>query len=36
MNCSRLAFVKTITQDKTIDVEAFIDNIVRGFNKINK
>lgn len=32
----RQAFIKTITEDKTIDVEAFIDNIVNEFNKINK
>lgn len=36
MNCCRPAFVKTITIDKTIDLEAFIDNIVNEFNKINK
>ena len=30
------AFFKMITQDKTIDVEAFIDNIMNEFNKINK
>ncbi|MBR2784899.1 MAG: hypothetical protein IKD74_02780 [Clostridia bacterium] len=28
MNCCRSAFLKTITEDRTIDVEAFIDNIV--------
>lgn len=36
MSCCRPAFFKTITEDKTIDVEAFIDNIVNEFNKINK
>ena len=36
MNCCRLAFIKTITVDKTIDPEAFIDNIVNEFDKINK
>lgn len=36
MNCCRLAFIKTITQDKTIDAEAFIDNIINEFNKINE
>ena len=36
MNCSRIAFVKTITDDKTIEVEAFIDNILNEFNKLNK
>ena len=33
MDCSRQAFIQTITKDKTIDVEAFIDNIVNEFNK---
>lgn len=36
MNCCRPAFFKTITEDKTIDVEAFIDNILEKFNKLNK
>lgn len=36
MNCCRPAFIKTITEDKTIDPEALIDNIVNAFNKINK
>ena len=36
MNCCRLAFIKTIAKDKTIDVEAFIDNITNEFNKITK
>ena len=33
MDCCRLAYVKTIFEDKTIDAEAFIDNIVKEFNK---
>ena len=36
MNRCSLAFLKTITVDKTINPEAFIDNIVNEFNKINK
>jgi len=36
MNCCRPAFIKTINEDKTIDAEAFIDNIVNEFSKINK
>lgn len=36
MNCCRPAFIKTISEDKTIDPEALIDNIVNAFNKINK
>lgn len=36
MNCCRPAFFKTITKDKTIDAEAFIDNIINEFDKINK
>ena len=36
MNCCRPAFFKTITEDKTIDVEAFIDNILERFNKLNR
>lgn len=35
MNCCRPAFFITITEDKTIDVEAFIDNILENFNKLN-
>jgi hypothetical protein len=34
-NC-RLAYIQTITKDKTIDAEAFVDNIVKEFNKISK
>ena len=33
ITCCRLAYVKTIFEDKTIDAEAFIDNIVKEFNK---
>ncbi len=36
MNCCRVAFIKTITRDKTIDVEAFIDNILDEFNKLSR
>ena len=36
INCCNSAYFKTITQDKTINVEALIDNILRKFNKINK
>ena len=36
MNCCRPAFFKTITEDKTIEPEALIDNIVNEFNKINE
>ena len=36
MNCCRPDFYKTITEDKTIDVEAFIDNILKEFKKLNK
>jgi hypothetical protein len=32
----RLAYIQTITKDKTIDAEAFVDNIVKEFNKISK
>jgi len=33
MNCCRQAYVKTIFEDKTIDAEAFVDNLVKEFNK---
>ena len=33
MNCCRQAYVKTIFEDKTIDAEAFVDNLVNQFNK---
>ena len=33
MNNCRIAYVKTIFEDKTIDAEAFIDNVVKEFNK---
>ena len=33
MNCCRIAYIETTTKDKTIDAEAFIDNIVKDFNK---
>lgn len=33
MNCCRVAYVKTIFEDKTIDAEAFLDNLVKEFNK---
>lgn len=36
MNCCRIAYIETITKDKTIDAEAFVDNIVKEFKKINK
>ena len=36
MDCSNTAFLKTTTKDKTIEIEALIDNIVDEFNKINK
>lgn len=36
MNCSRIAYSKTITQDKTLDAEALVDNIIKEFNKLNK
>lgn len=36
MDCCKQSFIKTITVDKTIDSEAFIDNIVNELNKINK
>lgn len=36
IDCCRQAFIKTITVDKTINAEAFIDNIVNEFNKINQ
>lgn len=36
MNCCRVAFIKTIVEDKTINPEALIDNIVNEFKKINK
>lgn len=36
INCCRSAYVKTITIDKTLDSEAFIDNVVAEFKKISK
>lgn len=36
MNCCRVAFIKTIVNDKTIDAEAFIDNILNEFNKLSR
>lgn len=36
LNCCRLAYIKTITEDKTINAEALIDNIVNEFKKLNK
>ena len=33
MNCGRSAYVKTIFEDKTIDAEAFVDNLVKEFNE---
>ena len=35
INCCRSAYVKTITIDKTLDSEAFIDNVVAEFKKTN-
>ena len=36
MNIGRKAFINTITDDKTINAEAFIDNIIKEVKKINK
>lgn len=33
MNCGRSAYVKTIFEDKTIDAEAFVDNLVKELNE---
>lgn len=36
IDCCRIAYIKTITKDKTIDAEALIDNIIKEFEKIKK
>lgn len=36
LNYCNKAFSNTIIKDKTISIEAFIDNIVNEFNKANK
>ncbi len=36
MNCYRQAYIETITKDQTINIEAFVDNVVKELNKNQK
>ncbi len=36
MNCCRIAYINTITNDKTINAEAFVDNVIKELNKNQK